>query len=136
MFAVDGDGFVTQVHAVARSDFGTFFLSDNSGFDGFAAFFAEFDAGCGTTLKNFDAIVGVGIVGGSDVDGKIKAHLIKTVVNGRRGQNSDRGVLEAERFESGAQILQNPLGGFAGVTADEDTLVSAGIVGEARNDRA
>ena len=46
-----------------------------------AAFFAKFNTASFATFKDFDAVVGMGIVGGSNVNGEIKSHLIKTIIN-------------------------------------------------------
>ncbi len=91
-------------------------------------------AGSGTTFKNLDAVVGVGVVRSSDVDSEIKAHLVKTVVDGRGGQDADIAVFDAKSFAGGFEIGENPFGRFAGVTAEEDFDVGAGVVNETSDD--
>ena len=53
----------------------------------------------GAAFEDFDAVVGIGIVAGGDVDGKIEAHLVKTVVNGRSGKNAGAHIFDTEGFE-------------------------------------
>ena len=69
------------------------------GFDGGAAFGAEFLTIVGAAFEDFDAIVGVGIMAGGDVDGKIEAHLIETVVDSWGGEDAGAHIFDAERFE-------------------------------------
>ena len=67
---------------------------------------------------------------GGDVDGKVEAHLIKTVVDGWSGENADVGVFDAESLEGGFEVLEDPFGGFAVVAADEDFDAVVGVVDE------
>ena len=55
---------------------------------------------------------------GGDVDSKIEPHLVKAVIDGGSGKNADIAVFDAESFEGGFEICENPFGGFAGVAAD------------------
>ena len=91
-------------------------------------------AGSGTTFKNLNAIVGVGVVRSGDVDSEIKAHLIKTVVNGGGRQDANVAVFDTKCFAGGFEIGENPFGRFAGVTAEEDFDVGAGVVNETSDD--
>lgn len=75
-------------------------------------------AGGFAAFENFDAIVGVGVVRGGDVDSKIETHLIKAVIDGGSGEDADAGVLEAEGFAGGFEVGENPFGRFAGVAAE------------------
>ena len=99
---IDFDGFVVEI------------FSDSGGYrcvgqarsqgrlDGLAAVFAKFGAGAVCiAFKDFDAIVGVGIMGGGDVDSDIKTHLGETIINGGGRKNADVAVFDAESFEGG-----------------------------------
>ena len=88
----------------------------------------------GPAFKNLDAVVGVGVVRSSDVDSEIKAHLVKTVVNGGGRQDADIAVFDTKCFAGGFEIRENPFGGFTGVTAEEDFDVGAGVVNETSDD--
>ena len=91
-------------------------------------------AGSIAAFKDFDAIVGVGVVAGGDVDGEIKAHVIETVIDGGSGEDTGTTIFDAESFEGGGEILQNPLGGFASVTGEENFDVVAGVVDKSFDD--
>ena len=74
------------------------------------------------------------IVTSGDVDGKIETHLGETVINGRGGKNAGVGVFDAESFEDGFEVLQNPFGRFAVVAADEDFDAVVGVFDYAADD--
>ena len=97
-------------------------------FDCFATFGAEFDAGFVAAFEDFDAVVGVGVVAGGDVNGEIEAHMVEAVIDGRSGKDADAHVFDAESFEGGLEVLENPFGGLAVVAADEDFDVVVGVV--------
>ena len=76
---------------------------------------------------------------GSDVDSKIEAHLIETIIDSGGRENVDGSIIEAESLEGGGEICQNPFGRFARVTTDEDFCRAVGddgisVVGEAGDD--
>ena len=56
----------------------------------------------GAAFENFDAVVGVGVVGGGDVDSVIIAHFIETVINGGGGKDAGTRIFKAEGFAGGA----------------------------------
>ena len=96
--------------------------------------FAEFGALVGPTFKNLDAVVGVGIVRSGDIDGKIKAHFVKTVVNARGGEDAGAGVFDTKSFAGGGEILENPFGGFASVAGEENSDIIPRVVDETADD--
>ncbi len=65
---------------------------------------------------------------GGNVDGEIETHVIETVIDGGGRKDADVGVFDAESFESGLEVLENPFGGFAVVAADEDFDAIVGVV--------
>lgn len=88
----------------------------------------------GATFEDFDTVVGVGVVAGGDVNGEIIAHFVKTVVDGGGGKDAGRGIFDAERFEGGGEVLQDPLGRLAGVAGEKDFDAITGVVDEAFGD--
>ena len=72
-------------------------------------------AGCGASFKDFDAVVGVRVVGSGDIDGKIESHFVKTIIDSGSGEDAGAAVFDAESFAGRGEVLQNPLGRFAGV---------------------
>ena len=86
------------------------------------------------TFEDFDAVVGNGVVGGGDVDSEIKAHFMKAVIDGGSGKNASVRVFDAECFAGGGEVLENPLGGFAGVASEEKFDLVASVIDKAADD--
>ena len=87
-----------------------------------------------SAFKDFDAVVGEGIVRSGDVDGKIEIHFVETIVDAGGRENAGAGVFDTKGFTGGGEVLQNPFGGFAGVTGEEDFDVVASVVDETFDD--
>ena len=66
-------------------------------------------------LKNFDAVVGVRVVGSGNIDGEIESHFVKTIIDSGSGEDAGAAVFDAEGFAGRGEVLQNPRGRFAGV---------------------
>ena len=106
----------------------------DSFFDSFATWLGELNAGVWPALEDFDAIVGVWVVRSGNVDSEIEAHFVKTIIDGWSWEYANGGVFEAERFEGGFEVGDNPFGRFAGVATEEDFFIGASVVGEAGDD--
>ena len=65
------------------------------GFDGIATSFGKFGAGGFAALENFDAIINIRVMRSSDIDGKIKAHLMETIIDARSWKYVDGGIFNA-----------------------------------------
>ena len=76
----------------------------DSFFDEIATFLTEFLRAVFAAFENFDAVIGVGVVGGSDVDGDVETHFGKAVVDGWGGKYADVTILDAESFESSFEV--------------------------------
>ena len=98
MTFVECDGFVMQIFAVGRGNETDGLSFCDGGFNGLATFFAEFLAGRKAAFKNFDAVIGVGIVRGGNVNGEVEAHFKKAVIDGWSGENADGRVFDTERL--------------------------------------
>ena len=72
-------------------------------------------AGCGASFKDFDAVVGVWVVGSGNINSEVIAHFVETVIDGWSGKDAGGGVFDTEGFAGGGEVLQNPLGRFASV---------------------
>lgn len=96
MGSIKAAGFVVQIFANGGRCKRVGLLRCEGLFDGVATCLAELLAGCVAAFEDFDAVVGVGVVRGGDVNGEIETHLIETVVDGGGGENTDAGVFDAE----------------------------------------
>ena len=135
MLDVEVESFGVEVFAVSGG--GGSVEKVGGGEDGFdfgTTGFAELGALGAPAFEDFDAIVGEGIVGGGDVDGKIKAHCVKTVIDARGGKDAGVSVFNAKSFAGGGEVLENPFGGFAGIASEEDFDVATSVVDEAFDD--
>ena len=86
------------------------------------------------TFEDFDAVVGDGVVGSGDVNGEIETHVVKAIIDSGSGKNAGTRVFDTESFAGGSEVLENPLGGFAGVASEEKFDLVAGVVDEAADD--
>ena len=57
---------------------------------------------------------------GGNINSKIVAHLIKSVINSRSGKNADIAVINANSFKCFLKIAENPLCRFPSVTAKQN----------------
>ncbi len=118
MVFIECDGFAVEVFAVGGRGWFVGYRCREGFFNSCAGGLAEFLTVSGAAFENFDAVVGVGVVRGGDVEAKVEAHFVETVVDGWGRENADARVFEAKGLAGGCEVGEDPFGGFAGVAAD------------------
>ena len=106
MIEVEVEGFGVEIFVVGRGSGGVGKIGGGEGsFYSGAGVRGEFLTGGGAAFEDFDTVVGIGVMGGGDVDGEIEAHFVETVVDSGGGEDAGGGIFEAESFTGSGEVL-------------------------------
>ena len=118
MFFIKGAGFLGKVFGGDWRERGEIERRIKRGFDGFLAWGGKFNTIVFATLKDFNTIIYIGIMRGGNVDGKVEAHFVKTVIDCGGGKDADGGGFETGLSQGGGEVGEDFFGRFASIAAD------------------